>query len=142
MTEIFVFGSNLAGIHGAGSAKEALRNHGAIYGAGVGRQRNSYAIPTKDTRFNVLPLCYISLHVEDFLEHAREHTGDIFNVVAIGCGLAGYNASQIAPMFAGAPSNVKLPKEFLEGNVLIGDHLVDDPLETTSLFDTMVDAGL
>lgn len=50
MTDIFVFGSNLAGRHGAGSALEALKKHGAIYGQGVGRQGNSYAIPTNDER--------------------------------------------------------------------------------------------
>ena len=35
---IFVFGSNLAGRHGAGAAKIALEKHGAIYGQGVGLQ--------------------------------------------------------------------------------------------------------
>ena len=48
---IFVFGSNLAGRHGAGAALCALREHGAIYGQGVGLQGNSYAIPTKDSKF-------------------------------------------------------------------------------------------
>ena len=33
--EIFVFGSNLAGIHGAGAAKVALK-FGARYGHGIG----------------------------------------------------------------------------------------------------------
>jgi len=48
-SEIFVFGSNLAGRHGAGAAKIANRLYGAIYGAGVGPMGNSYAIPTKTT---------------------------------------------------------------------------------------------
>lgn len=46
--KIFVFGSNLAGVHGAGSARAALEKHGAEYGVGVGLCGNSYAIPTKD----------------------------------------------------------------------------------------------
>jgi hypothetical protein len=46
--EIFVFGSNLAGRHGAGAALAALKDHGAIYGRGEGLQGQSYAIPTKD----------------------------------------------------------------------------------------------
>jgi hypothetical protein len=45
---IFVFGSNPEGRHGAGAAKIAKEQFGAIYGQGEGIQGNSYAIPTKD----------------------------------------------------------------------------------------------
>ena len=44
---VFVFGSNLAGRHGRGAARAAVREHGAIYGQGEGLQGNSYAIPTR-----------------------------------------------------------------------------------------------
>ena len=44
--KIFVFGSNQAGRHGKGSALEARRNHGAVYGVGEGPTGNAYAIPT------------------------------------------------------------------------------------------------
>ena len=44
--EIFVFGSNLRGMHGGGAAYVALRKFGAIMGQGVGLQGQSYAIPT------------------------------------------------------------------------------------------------
>lgn len=37
MNEIFVFGSNLAGRHGRGSAYTAKLHYGAKYGVGVGR---------------------------------------------------------------------------------------------------------
>jgi hypothetical protein len=107
--DVFVFGSNLAGKHGAGSAKHALRFHGAKWGVGVGRVRESYAIPTKDGYFNVLPLADIEFHVKKFLEHAAENPDDTFKVVKIGCGLAGYQEEQIAPMFSGATENVLLP---------------------------------
>ena len=49
-THIFVFGSNLAGRHGKGAALFAKQNHGAIYGQNMGLQRNSYAIPTKESK--------------------------------------------------------------------------------------------
>lgn len=39
--EIFVFGSNEAGIHGAGAAKQAVKKFGAIAGNGEGRQGQS-----------------------------------------------------------------------------------------------------
>lgn len=107
---IFVFGSNLAGRHGKGAALFALKNHGAIYGQGVGRQGNSYAIPTKDYSLNTLPLGSIEYNVKMFLIYAERHPELTFNVTRIGCGLAGYRDDQIAPMFRGAPENCKLPE--------------------------------
>lgn len=112
MTEIFVFGSNLAGRHGAGSAREAMRFHGAIYGIGVGPQGRSYAIPTKDKHLRTLSLDTIRYFVVEFLDYAANHPDDTFHVVAIGCGLAGYKPEQIKPMFVGVPINVRLPHEF------------------------------
>ena len=47
---VFVFGSNPEGRHGAGAAKVARRQFGAIYGQGEGLQGRSYAIPTKDLK--------------------------------------------------------------------------------------------
>jgi hypothetical protein len=114
VTEIFVFGSNLAGRHGAGSAREALQNHGAVYGQALGRQGQSYAIPTKDWKLRRLPLTRIVEYVRIFIHYAEHHPDLTFNVVAIGCGLAGYDPVQIAPMFRSRPSNVRLPDEFLD----------------------------
>lgn len=108
--EIFVFGSNLAGIHGAGSAEAALKKHGAIWGVGVGLQGNSYAIPTKDKELQSLPLLKIRDYVAVFLTFASINPQMTFNVVKIGCGLAGFTEQQMAPLFAGAPSNVNLPE--------------------------------
>jgi len=114
MKQIFVFGSNLAGAHGAGSAKSAVEKHGAKYGLGVGLCGNSYAIPTKDCEIISLPLHVISLYVEQFIEFAKSRPDLFFTVVAIGCGLAGFRAEQIAPMFYDAVTlpNVALPVEF------------------------------
>ena len=107
---IFVFGSNLAGVHGAGSAKAAYKLHGARKGVGEGRTGNAYAIPTKATwRDKAMPLAEIVLYVKDFIGYATAHPELTFDVVRIGCGLAGYEDAQIAPMFIGAPDNVNLP---------------------------------
>ena len=105
--EIFVFGSNLAGRHGRGSAREAYEKHGATHGAGGawGLQGRSYAIPTKDKNIRTMPLNEIEPYVKRFVEFAKEHPEMNFNIVAIGCGLAGYKPDQIAPMFLGAPTN-------------------------------------
>lgn len=112
MSKVFVFGSNLAGRHGRGSARAASVHYGAIYGQGVGRQGNSYAIPTKGYHLEKLPLSVIAKHVGEFLDYANQNWTDTFGVVAIGCGLAGYKPEQVGPMFKGAPSNVLLPPEF------------------------------
>ncbi|HTU91464.1 MAG TPA: hypothetical protein VMF69_15385 [Gemmataceae bacterium] len=110
---IFVFGSNLAGRHGKGAALYARQHHGAIYGQGVGLQGDSYGIPTKDGQLRTLPLEAIRRHVEDFKHFAADHPEMTFQVTAIGCGLAGYKPDRIAPMFADAPANCRLPDEFV-----------------------------
>lgn len=110
MTQIFVFGSNLAGRHGAGAALFARHNHNARYGQGTGLQGQSYAIPTKDQALKPLGLFTIGEYVREFLEFATENQWMTFNITRIGCGLAGYKDSQIAPMFKDAPINCKLPE--------------------------------
>lgn len=117
--EIFVFGSNLAGIHGAGAALYAKLHYGAPYiknvtakwgvkgKNGVGLQGSAYAIPTKDEWIKTLPIERIEPFVKEFIEFAKANPVMNFNVVRIGCGLAGYKEHQIAPLFDGSPSNVK-----------------------------------
>ena len=107
---IFVFGSNEAGRHGAGAALYAVQNHGAIYGVGFGMQGNSFGIPTKDKNIRTLPLEKIKEYVDKFIAYAKMHPDKSFQVTRIGCGLAGYTDSQIAPMFKGAPNNCHLPE--------------------------------
>jgi len=111
---IFVFGSNLAGRHGKGAALTARRKYGAKYGQGVGRQGESYAIPTKDGLLRTLPLSVINGYVEDFLEYARDNPHELFLVTKIGCGLAGYTSEQIAPMFRSATTNCIFDTEWIK----------------------------
>lgn len=118
MTEIFVFGSNLEGFHGKGAAKAALDYHGAEMGVSEGLTGNAYAIPTKGKlsqltqRFTRLELWQIAAHVAAFKMFAWSRPDLTFKVTKIGCGLAGHRYADIAPMFVGAPQNVKLPPEF------------------------------
>ena len=109
MTDIFVFGSNLAGRHGKGAARFARNQHGAQYGIGVGRTGNAYAIPTKDGTLRTLPLVEIRKHVVAFVAYARANPTLRFDITAIGTGLAGYSHEEIAPMFKDVPANCKLP---------------------------------
>ena len=115
--EIFVFGSNLAGRHGAGAAKLALQKYGALYGVGYGRMDQSYGIPTKDENLNTLDLTTIKLHVYSFLWLAFTRPDLQFWMTSVGCGLAGWTPAHIAPMFRCAPDNINFPdtwKEYLE----------------------------
>lgn len=113
--EIFVFGSNTAGKHGAGAAKQALK-FGARYGEGIGRWGRTYAIPTKNTGLKTLPLKIINEYVAYFIDYAKNLPGNTFLVTPIGCGLAGYTAKDIAPMFKNClyVDNIYLPEIFLK----------------------------
>ena len=112
--KIFVFGSNEAGRHGKGAALYAYRNHGAIYGQGIGLQGDSYAIPTKNKDLITLPLETIESYVMVFIVFSMLHPDWDFIVTNIGCGLAGYTPEQIAPMFERRKDqpNLHFSKEF------------------------------
>lgn len=113
--EIFVFGSNLAGRHGAGAALLAAKRFGAQRGVGEGRTGQCYALPTKDENIQTLPLREINCYVIEFLNYANRNADLTFLVTKIGCGLAGYSVDEIAPMLHKVPKNVILPVEFEQG---------------------------
>ena len=107
--EVFVFGSNKEGMHGGGAARIAYKEFGAIWGEGVGMTGRCYAIPTMDGSLDI-----IRKHVDDFTEYAAAHPELTFLVTRIGCGIAGWRDSEIAPLFGKASElgNVTLPEEF------------------------------
>ena len=107
---IFVFGSNLAGRHGKGAALYAREHYGAEYGVGEGRTGNSYALPTKDENIKTRPLSDVRTSVDTFIRYAKDNPELTFQVTKIGCGLAGFKESEIAPLFKDAPSNCELPE--------------------------------
>lgn len=109
---VFCFGSNEAGIHGAGAAKFAYKHKGARFGKGYGHHGDSFAIPTKDEFIETLPLDRISQYVQGFLAYAQGHRKLTFQVTCIGCGLAGYTHAQIAPLFEGAPKNCQFDEKW------------------------------
>lgn len=68
---IFVFGSNPEGRHGAGAAKIARQQFGAIYGQGEGLQGHAYALPTKDLRIKENN-GYCSISKQDIISNIRK----------------------------------------------------------------------
>ena len=109
--EIFVFGSNLQGMHGGGAARVAHEKFGAVWGEGIGLQGQSYAIPTMHGGVDV-----IAPYVNDFIAFAKEHPELKFLVTEIGCGIAGFRISEMAPLFKEAlkMENIYLPERFIE----------------------------
>lgn len=106
--EVFVFGSNEQGLHYGGAAKAALENFGAIMGQGNGLQGKSYAIPSMGG------LGVMGEYVKEFCEFAKAHPEKRFLVTEIGCGLAGYSISEVAPLFEICRNidNISLPASF------------------------------
>ena len=111
--QIFVFGSNLAGVHGAGAAALALKEYCAVWGRGIGHFGRSYAIPTKDRDISTLRLSAIIPHIRDFVQYTIDNPEKQFFVTRIGCGLAGYKDFQIAPYFRNAV-NCDFPLDWKE----------------------------
>ncbi len=103
---VFVFGSNLAGRHGAGAARYAAALFGAIAGVGAGPTGDAYAIPTKDAQLGRLTVDCIAHHARQFIHFAAKHPDIDFLLTPIGTGLAKYPEAWIAPLFAGLPDNV------------------------------------
>ena len=104
--EIFVFGSNLKGMHGGGAAYIAYRKFGAIMGQGVGLQGQSYGIPTMQGGVET-----IRPYVDEFIQFAKEKKNLTFLVTRIGCGIAGFTDDEISPLFEKAhdAENIVLP---------------------------------
>ena len=109
--EIFVFGSNLQGMHGGGAARIAYEKFGAIWGQGVGLQGQSYGIPTMHGGVDA-----IKPYVNEFIEFAKSHPELTFLVTRIGCGIAGFRDEEIAPLFKECIEidNVILPRSFVQ----------------------------
>ena len=106
--EIFVFGSNIQGMHIGGAARVAYNRFGAEWGNGEGLQGSAYALPTMEGLESTSAAAY------RFTAFAKEHPELKFFVAPVGCGIAGYTPDEIAPMFKSAVllENVFLPLSF------------------------------
>jgi hypothetical protein len=114
--EIFVFGSNMGGEHFGGAAYLAVTHFGAIMGQPVGLQGQSYAIPTLKENRDQLPIVSIQKYVDEFIQFAVDHPAFTFLVTEIGCGIAGFALSEMAPLFKKGVTveNIYLPARFYD----------------------------
>jgi len=136
--QIFVFGSNPEGKHGAGAAKYAKDNFGATSGQGEGLQGKSYALPTKDLRVkennslrSISPED-ITSNIKKLYDVARQNSTKEFLVSDYSeSNLNGYSGQEMAYMFSNAgpiPSNIVFNENFDE---LITTQLSTQPTEQT-----------
>lgn len=131
---IFVFGSNLAGRHGAGAARYAREQLGAVYGVGYGLTGKCFAIPTKDAGLSEAGLKTLRNEeiypfIVGFLAFAAGRPDLQFQLTRIGCGLAGKKDYEMADLVRKAvtklfgsyphssetyPANIWLPTEWMD----------------------------
>jgi hypothetical protein len=116
---VFVFGSNLAGQHGAGAALTAAKERSFPRFLGVGFANGCYAIPTKDCNIITLPIHVVSLYVLQFKNFAEDSSLS-FQVTRVGCGLAGLKEQDMANLFVRSPRNVYFDKAW---EPFLGDHV-------------------
>lgn len=114
---IFVFGSNLAGLHGKGAALDAAKFYGAERGVGSGPTGSAYAIPTKDADIKSLPFDVVAKNIAEFLEYAKGRPQDEFLLTPVGCGLAGNSKRDVWRVLkdAGISDNVYLSSSWVSG---------------------------
>jgi hypothetical protein len=142
--QVFVFGANEAGIHGAGAALYASKRFGAHLGLGFGFAGTSFAIPTKDWEVIPLPLKVIEFYVKRFITFTNGHYHKKWNfmVTKVGCGLAGFTPEQIAPMFKDCRNqkNIWLPQDFHD--VLDGTYVAPKVTFTPVIIDHSKDTKI
>lgn len=131
---IFVFGSNPEGVHGAGSAKVARQQFGAIYGQGEGLQGQSYALPTTILNYEsfgwvphrrLMTLNEITENVRRMYECARQNPDKNFKVAYRNqpdeVTLCGYCGAELQKCFKDAgpiPENVWFSEEWAQSGNL------------------------
>lgn len=110
--QIFVFGSNEAGRHGAGAARQAAETFGAEYGVGEGPTGRCYAFPSLDSRFQRRSLLQLE-RSRDLLYQACYRDPHLeFLLTKVGCGLAGFSEATMRALFTNAPPNLVLPEDW------------------------------
>lgn len=110
--QIFVFGSNMAGIHAGGAARQAQKDFGAKDGAGEGLWGRSYAFPTLKANFKKRLRRQLRESRDMLFACAAKHPDKEFLLTKVGCGIAGFNEKYIKSLFVNPPKNLILPLEW------------------------------
>lgn len=111
--QIFVFGSNLAGHHLGGAARQAHEHFGAEWGVGEGLMGQSYAFPTLDVAFQKRKLNELGASVFKLYQCCEENPDKEFMLTKVGCGIAGFKEEQVKDLFCDPPKNLILPEDWI-----------------------------
>lgn len=108
--EVFVFGSNIEGMHMGGAARVAYEKFGAEWGVGDGPTGRCYAIPTMHGGLEA-----IRPYAEKFIAYAKTHPMNRFLLTRVGCGIAGFKDYDIAQLFEEGLDvpNIAYPRQWL-----------------------------
>jgi len=110
--QIFIFGSNLNGAHGAGAARQAHDDFGAEYGVGEGVTGQSYAFPTLNKNMQKVPTEALEASRDKLFAFAQANPQLEFLLTKVGCGLAGFPEEEMESLFDVVPENIIKPKEW------------------------------
>lgn len=120
--EVIVFGSNTAGIHGAGAALQAYREFGAKYGCGEGLCGQSWAFPTLDKGLRKVHMHELVASRDRLYAAAEEYSHLTFLLTKVGCGLAGFPEEEMRALFSRQeehPVGVIMPYKQRPANIIL-----------------------
>lgn len=112
INDVFVFASNINGIHNTDIAKKAVSKYGAKEGCGLGPHRNSFAIPILDDKLKILDLDSIKSNIDQFKLFAEVCPIKKFYISSITKGIDETISRTIIQFFIGSPNNCIFPKDW------------------------------
>lgn len=110
--EIYVFASNLAGLHRETYSQVAIQLYGAETGTYLGLLGSSYAIPVKDRFVRPLTIEEIRKYVAAFKEFTLSRPDLNFYVVRLDNCTKLLNTWQVAMLFVGCGKNCRFPVQW------------------------------
>lgn len=110
--QIFVFGSNLAGHHLGGAAKQAHEQFGAEWGVGEGLTGQCYAFPTLDVAFRKVSLRSLVNSRNRLYKFCKHNSDKEFLLTKVGTGIAVFQENEMKDLFCDPPKNLILPDDW------------------------------
>jgi hypothetical protein len=115
--EVFVFGSNSRGSHGAGAALHAKEEFGAEEGVGEGMTGQCYAFPTLDGDYSQRSPEELTTSRDILYKCCEANPDKVFLLTEVGCGIAGFSYLFMRTLFHASPPNLIKPMAFTMGQV-------------------------
>jgi hypothetical protein len=108
--EIIVVGTNMAGAHGGGAARQAAEQFGLREGFFEGLCGQTYAFPTLNADYTQRTERQIMQSRYHLVVCANRNRKKKFLLTKVGCGIAGFSEEYMKGFFWGMPKNVIMPE--------------------------------